>query len=198
MAMGNVTALHKAAPKVFWAEMSPCEHVVQIYGDDRVFLDGLEGFVGHGLREGEAVVVIATATHLHGLEERLRSTGINLDRARSENRYVARLAEDVLEDFMDRDWPDETRFADAVQGLLKLARGESGRSVRAFGEMVAILWSRGQHAATIQLELLWTKLCAAEKFPVYCAYPRDTFSKNATESIVEICRIHSRVAPPLA
>ena len=196
--MGTVSTLPIADPQVFWAEMAPCEHVVQIYGDDRVFLDGLEGFVGNALRQGEAAIVIATALHLHGLEARLRRNGVDVERARRENRYVARLAEDVLESFMVEDWPEEASFRASLEGLIRLARGADGRKVRAFGEMVAILWSRGNHAATIHLELLWSKVCAAERFPLYCAYPRDTFSRNATESIVEICRIHSRVAPPLA
>ena len=196
--MGTVSTFPVVDPQVFWAEMSPCEHVVQIYGDDRVFLDGLEGFVGNGLRQGEAVIVIATAMHLHGLEERLRRNGVDVDRARRENRYITRLAEETLHGFMVDDWPDENLFRAAMEALITMGRGDSRRKVRAFGEMVAILWSGGHHAATIHLELLWSKVCAAEKFPLYCAYPRDTFSRNATESIVEICRIHSRVAPPLA
>ena len=194
--MGTVTVLPGADPEVFWAEMSPCEHVVQIYGDDRVFLDGLEGFIGNGLRGGESAIVIATVTHLHGLEKRMRQNGVDVDRARAENRYVPRLAEDVLEEFMVKDWPDEALFLKSMESLIRQARGDGSRKVRAFGEMVAILWARGNHAATIHLELLWTKVLQAEKFPLFCAYPRDTFSKNATESIVEICRIHSRVAPP--
>jgi len=194
--MGTVTALPTVDTGVFWAEMSPCEHVVQIYGDDRVFLDGLEGFIGNGLRNGESAIVIATATHLHGLEKRMRQNGVDVDQARAENRYVPRLAEETLAEFMVKDWPDEALFVEAMGNLITLARGESDRKVRAFGEMVAILWARGNHAATIHLELLWSKVLKAEKFPLFCAYPRDTFAKNATESIVEICRIHSRVAPP--
>jgi hypothetical protein len=194
--MGTITALPTTVPNVFWAEMSPCEHVVQIYGDDRVFLDGLEGFVANGLRNGEAAIVIATATHLHGLEKRMRQNGVDVERAREESRYVPRLAEDVLVEFMVKDWPDEALFLQSMEKLIRTARGEGNRRVRAFGEMVAILWARGNHAATIHLELLWTKVLSSEKFPLFCAYPRDTFSKNATESIVEICRIHSRVAPP--
>lgn len=195
--MGNVIALPSTDPQVFWGEMPPCEHVVQIYGDDRVFLDGLEGFVSSGLRNGESAIVIATATHLHGLESRMRESGVDVDRAREENRYIPRLAEEALAGFMVQDWPDEGRFLDVVHDLIRLARGDARRKVRAFGEMVAILWARGNHAATIELELLWSKVCAAERFPLFCAYPRDTFAKNATESIVEICRIHSRIAPPL-
>jgi hypothetical protein len=193
--MGTISRFPSARPDVFWGEMSRCEHVVQIYGDDGVFLDALGGYIGDGLREGESAIVLATAMHLHGLEKRLRHRGIDVDHARAEHRYITRLAEETLSEFMVDDWPDEGRFVETLGGLLELARGEEGRRVRAFGEMVAILWARGLHAATVQLELLWSKAVAAEKFPLFCAYPRDTFSRNASESIAEICRIHSRVAP---
>lgn len=196
--MGTVSPLRAETSIAFWGEMPPCEHAVQIYGDDRVFLDGLGDFVRQGLRAGEAAVVIATATHLHGLERRLRESGIDVDLALAESRYIPRLAENVLSSFMVTDWPDEELFRQTLDELLVKARGADNRKVRAFGEMVAILWARGQHAATIHLELLWTKACNMEKFALFCAYPRDAFAKNATESIVEICRIHSRVAPPLA
>src|SRR5687768_12826423 len=115
--MGTVTALPTNPPHVFWAEMSPCEHVVQIYGDDRVFLDGLEGFVANGLRNGEGAIVIATAVHLHGLEERMRKNGLDVGKARAEKRYVPRLAEDVLAEFMVDDWPDEPRFRESMEKL---------------------------------------------------------------------------------
>ena len=196
--MGTVSVLRKLDPQAPWVEMSPCEHVVQIYGSDRVFIDGLDSFVGHGLRNGEAVIVIATAMHLHGLEERLRAGGIDVERARAENRYVPRLAEDLLDGCMDAEWPDEHSFTGVLDDVVGRARGEGHRKVRAFCEMSAILWARGNHAATIHMELLWSKACSSRKLALFCAYPRDTFSRNATESIVEICRMHSRVAPPLA
>jgi MEDS: MEthanogen/methylotroph, DcmR Sensory domain len=191
--MGTVTAL--PAARAFWGEMAPCDHVVQIYGDDRVFIDALEGFVGNALREGESAIVIATAPHLHGLERRLREHGVDVERARDESRYVERLAEETLESFLVNGWPDERLFAQCVGELLALARGKEGRKVRAFGEMVAILWARGRVAATLQLELMWTRLCESQDFPLFCAYPRDGFTKNAAESIVDICRAHSRVVP---
>jgi hypothetical protein len=191
--MGTVTALPQ--PRSFWGEMAPCEHIVQIYGDDSVFIDGLEGFVGNALRNGESAIVIATAAHLHALEKRMRDHGIDVAGARFEQRYIDRLAEDTLERFMVDGWPDEEKFAACVAELLAIARGPENRRVRAFGEMVAILWARGRVAATLQLELLWTRFCETQQFPLLCAYPRDGFTRNATESIVDICRAHSRVAP---
>ena len=196
--MGKVVALPNADPHFFWDGLSPSEHVVQIYGTDRVFLDGLTGFVASALESGEAAIVVATAMHLHGLEQRMRGSGIDVDRALAAQRYVPRLAEDLLARVMERDWPNERSVVAAMNELLARARGEDGRDVRVFSEMVAILWARGNHAAAIHLELLWSGLCRAERFPLFCAYPRDTFSRNATESIVEICRIHSKVAPAVA
>lgn len=191
--MGTVTAL--PAARAFWGEMAPCDHVVQIYGDDRVFIDALEGFVGNALRDGESAIVIATAPHLHALEQRMRERGIDVEGARAQQRYIDHVADDMLERFMVDGWPDEAQFARCIDELLARARGAEGRKVRAFGEMVAILWSRGRAAATLHLELMWTRLCETHQFPLFCAYPREGFTKNATESIVDICRAHSRVVP---
>jgi hypothetical protein len=56
---------------IFWGEIAPCEHLVQIYADQGVFLDSLEGFVSGGLLAGEGVIVIGTRAHLIALEQRL-------------------------------------------------------------------------------------------------------------------------------
>jgi hypothetical protein len=64
--------------EIFWGEMHPCEHFVQIYGDDHVFLDGLASFVMGALRdEREAAIVITTEAHREGLDKRLRAHGID-------------------------------------------------------------------------------------------------------------------------
>src|ERR1700687_4290731 len=103
--MGTVSALPSIDHHVFWGEMAPCEHVVQIYGDDSVFLDSLEGFVAGGPRRGGRAIVIATTAHLHGLEKRMREHGVDVEKSRRENRYIARLAEEVLHAFMVNGWP---------------------------------------------------------------------------------------------
>jgi len=89
-------------------------------------------------------------------------------------------------------WPDDARFHETVTGLIARA-GARGRPVRAFGEMVAVLWGRGDNAATIRLEHLWHTLCLSRGFSLFCAYPKSGFTENATESIREICATHSRV-----
>lgn len=188
--MGNIRELPRATN--FWAEMAPCDHVVHIYGDDSVFLDALEGFVGAGLQAGEAGIVIATPLHIHGLEARLRGRGIDVEHARADGRLITCPADDTLDRFMVNDWPDEKLFLQTIRAVLDRARGPGNRKIRAFGEMVAILWSRGLIGATLQLEVLWNALIRDESFPLFCAYPRDGFTKNPVESLADIRSLHSR------
>src|SRR5687767_14092158 len=57
----HVTTEAEDHSHIFWGELAPSEHLIQIYEDDDVFLDALEGFVAEGLGVGESVVVIATS-----------------------------------------------------------------------------------------------------------------------------------------
>ena len=176
----------------FWGEMSPCEHLVQIYQDDAVFLDSLEGFVSGGLRGGDGVIVIATPAHLAALEERLVAAGIDVQTASLSDQYIALLAQQTLGKFMIRGWPDDILFTQVVSDLLKRA-GRDGRRVRAFGEMVALLWCEGHTGATVRLEHLWHRMCHDKGFSLFCAYPRVGFTQDADLSMKQICAAHSKV-----
>lgn len=187
---GSVTTLTRSP--IFWGEVSPCEHAVQIYGDDAMFMDALSGFIGAGLAAGEAAIAIATQSHLDGLEARLARRGIDIALARHEQRYFGLPAERILRDFMVDGWPDEERFVRVITTLLAQARN-GGRGVRAFGEMVALLWAGGHAAATVRLEHLWNRLCNRERFPLFCAYPKAGFTSDSTHSLQELCAAHSRV-----
>jgi hypothetical protein len=178
---------------VFWGEIAPCEHYVQIYRDDVVFMDTLEGFVAGGLRSGDGVILIATPEHLKLLEQRLLVQEIDVTAARAGDQYIALDADETLNRFMLGAWPDDERFKALVGGLLARARGGSGRRVRAFGEMVALLWARGNVGATVRLEHLWTGLCKSDAFSLFCAYPRVGFTRDAASSISELCAAHSKV-----
>jgi hypothetical protein len=184
--------LHGTGHEVFWGEISPWEHLVQIYDTDSVFLDTLEGFVAGGLRAGESAIVIATPPHLEILNQRIRAAGFDVDALRANDQYVPLDAVETLQMFVKDGLPDEERFYRLVRGLLSCARRD-GRRVRAFGEMVAVMWAQGHEAGTMQLEHLWHKLCAQEQFSLLCAYPRLGFSQDASSSISEICAAHSKV-----
>lgn len=179
-------------PEIFWGEVAPCEHLVQFYDDDQPFLDSLEGFVHGGIRAGDAVIVIATQNHREALERRLTAAGCDLRAARAKDQYISVDADNTLAMFMVNGWPQDGRFEQTVTQLIARAR-QNGRRVRAFGEMVAILWAQGHNGATVRLEHLWHALCKVQDFSLFCAYPRSGFTQDSAASIQEICAAHSRV-----
>lgn len=180
--------------RVFWGELSPSEHIAQFYETDKELLDSLTAFIGEGLLAGESTIVIATPEHLRSLQKGLKAAGIDLDKAILQDRYITADAETALASFVVGAWPDERFFGEMVSGLLDRAAA-GGRRVRAFGEMVALLWSRGDIAATVRLEHLWNNICEQAPLSLFCAYPRVGTTMNPSRSMVEICAAHSRIIP---
>ena len=178
--------------------VAPAQHLVQVYENERAFLDTLEGYVAGGLRADEGVVVIATPEHLDAIEARLQTQHIDLDAARSTAQYTSLDAEELLAQFMVDGWPDKDRFQRLIVRLLQRARG-TARKVRAFGEMVVLLARRGDYGATVRLEYLWNELCQAENLTLLCAYPKTGFAGASSQIINELVALHSGVvSPPLA
>jgi hypothetical protein len=155
-------------------------------------LDTLEGFAGCGFLSGDSVVIIATADHITELNKRLMKHGFDLDSLMALDQYTPLEANVTLSQFMVNDWPDEVLFNRLISKIISRAKQED-RKVRAFGEMVALLWEKGLHGATVQLEHLWNQLHSKELFTLYCAYPKSGFTQDANHSIDEICNQHSKV-----
>jgi hypothetical protein len=178
--------------KAFWAELKPCDHVVEMYEAEDEFVLSLESYVHGGIAAGENIVLIATPAHLEALEQRLLKAGLNLCEARAQDRYIELDAEETLARFMVNGWPDAKRFQEVIGGVLARA-SSNGARVRAFGEMVAILWAKKLYAATVQLEHLWQRLCGEKGLSLLCAYPVSGPTDSAARSMREICEAHSHV-----
>jgi hypothetical protein len=179
--------------EVFWGEIAPCDHLVQVYESDNVILESLEGFVTSGLKNNESVIIIATTDHIKALNRRLILNGLDINELQLKKYYIPLNAEETLEKFMIKGWPDDERFMKTVTNLVNDARGKENRKVRAYGEMVAILWGKGENGATVHLEHLWNKFCALEIFCLFCAYPKSGFTQDVEASINHICSAHTKL-----
>jgi len=156
------------------AQPHACDHVVQFYETDAE----LVGRVGEYLKPAEAAVVIATEAHRDALAAVVPDPG----------RVVWLDAQATLERLMCDGDVDPAAFADIVGGVIGTATA-GGRPVRAFGEMVALLWQRGDVAGALALETLWNELMAAVPFSLYCAYP----SVADADDFARICHAHTAV-----
>ncbi|MGH9969669.1 MAG: ATP-binding protein [Pyrinomonadaceae bacterium] len=188
-------AMPNVAPRTDWSEMSPAEHFVQFYEGDGFLLNSLSGFVGAAINSGDAALVVATKPHRDGLDELLLTNGLDIDAARSRRQYVSLDAADTLSKFMVNGSPEPGRFSEVIGGLI--ASATDGRShVRAFGEMVALLWAEGNYTAAIRLEELWNNLKQTHSFSLFCAYPMNAFGgEKFADPLSGVCSAHSRVIP---
>lgn len=170
-------------------------HVVRFYSDDTSFLDELTDFVRSVLHSREPVIMVATAEHCQTIREMLTRKGCDLER----EPFVLLDAAATLERFMVNDEPDAMRFRDLMLRTLARSRGGYGRNgqrVTIFGEMVAVLWSRGNAKAALQLEELWNDFAQTQRFSLICAYPSRLFEGcDQWGDFANICGTHSTVIP---
>jgi hypothetical protein len=181
--------LSSRAARTFWGQVAPAQHFAQFYENEDALMDTLEGFVSAGLSAGESTVVIATAPHLRTLTRRLTHDGSNMARFIREDRFITIDAEVALTSFMVGQYPDPKLFASFVEGLHRRAL-VNGVHLRAFVEMLAILWADGLFEATLQLEQLWQQSCTSHSFSLFCAYPKAAFNNQRQQSLAEICAAH--------
>lgn len=190
--MTYVETRRNPAADAFWAELAGPDHCLQIYESDRIFLNALEGFVAGGIRQGDSIILIATPAHLSALAARLERNGFDVHAAVERGQYIALDAAQTLARFMVNGWPDEALFNAVVDELLGRARAHHHK-VRAFGEMVALMWADGLCDAAVQLERLWTRLCNKENFSLFCAYPKSAFGDGSETGVRQVCAAHSKL-----
>jgi signal transduction histidine kinase/BarA-like signal transduction histidine kinase len=173
----------------------PDGHVIQFYEKEGFLYDRITDFMSDGLRGSDAAILIATRAHRDGVESRLRGRGVDLNHLTEGGRYQALDARETLSQFMVDGSPDAQRFATTIGPVVRTARG-GDRRVLAFGEMVALLWAEGSHAAAIRLEELWNDLARRETFALLCAYPIAHFDDAGhAKPFAEINAAHTWVTP---
>ena len=184
------TGLGRQDSPTLWLGVNPRGHVCQLYGGEDELLDTLTGFVGGGLWTGEGVVVIATRRHTTALEARLRESGLDLAHFRSDDRFVSLSAEQTLDRISIDGMPTWERL-EAVADEAMARAGRGGRKVRAYGEMVNVLWLDGRYQAAIHLEGLWNRYLAARDVPLLCAYASSGFHAAGPEAVRAVERAHT-------
>jgi hypothetical protein len=168
-------------------------HVVQFYGQEEELADQVAGYLGDALRGVGVAVVIATAAHRRAFEARLTQGGADLSAAARKGTYLALDARDTVDALMTGGQLDGDRFERVIGGLIRRA-GRRGRPVRAYGEMVAVLWDDGLVNAAVQLEEMWESLGLRHSFSLFCGYPARAMSgEGHLEAFAEVCRLHRAV-----
>ena len=167
-----------------------CPHIVQFYDSSDGLCSAVADFLAAGAAAGEPLVIIATEAHRIEMAERL------LERGAQGADITALDAEATLERFMVDGQPDAARFQAVIEGVLEeIARRRPGVPVRAYGEMVDVLWRSGNTRAALALEGMWNELLQRRQpLSLYCAYVIGSFYKEG--DLQAICATHNHVARP--
>ena len=106
-------------------------------------------------------------------------------------------AEATLSSLLDNDVPAPEKFDVIIGGLVgRASEGAGGAPVRAYGEMVDLLWQRRDPEGAVALEELWNDLGTRMTFSLLCGYRIDIFDRTAQVTFLpQVCRTHSRVVP---
>ena len=166
-------------------------HVVQFYGRDEELTEAVTDYLLGALASGGVAIVIATPEHRHEFETRLAQADVDLAAARDDGSYLARDAAQTLSELMAAGKLDGAAF-DRVIGTVIAAAGAGGRPVRAFGEMVALLWDDGLVSAAVRLEAMWEELGGKHPFSLFCGYRTDAVTRDMG-AFAEVCRLHGEI-----
>jgi len=175
----------------------PHRHAVKFYEDDATLFRTVGEFLSQGLVDGHPCILIATDAHAIGILDDLSSRMIDVARATGRGQLLVLSADDTLATFMRDGRPDVDLFSrhlgETVAGMVRAHAGRA--TVRAFGEMVDVLWKQGSHDAAIRLEVIWNELAARAGFSLLCAYSMRSFYERP-EQVERICEQHTHVMPP--
>jgi hypothetical protein len=179
-------------------------HTAHFYSSDPQLVAEVGPRLYAAVAAGGGAVVIADGAHRKGLCDYLESRGIDLNRVTNQGRWLALDASKALAEFMVGELPDPAKFAVLIGGILdRLAAavsltGKEKAPLAAYGEMVAVLWEKGNPTASIELEQLWNELARTRTFHLSCGWPLAFFSRSEDgRSVDQICSEHTHVTPTL-
>jgi len=172
-------------------------HAVQFYDDEQALYATVSGFLGQGLVDEQPAILIATAAHRQPILDDLRGRMLDVDYAQRTGDLIVLDAHETLARFMLDDMPSADAFESTIGSLIRdlLIRRSQHTLIRAYGEMVDVLWREGNPDAAIRLEILWNRLADRYGFALLCGYSMGHFYKH-TDRFEDVCRQHAHVVPP--
>jgi anti-sigma regulatory factor (Ser/Thr protein kinase) len=169
------------------------EHVVQFYDHQDDLARAVGEYLSSAVASREIAIVIATEAHRQAFEAEMADAGVDTDQARRDGSIIWLDAAETLGRFVHDGQVDPKGFREVVGSLVREA-AKTGRGIRAYGEMVALLWEAGHVLGAIELEKLWNGLAGELSFSLFCAYHIHSASgEEHAEALHEVCRLHTAV-----
>lgn len=170
------------------ASAGPRDHIVQLYQDQQFLNRAVCRFAAAAIANGEGVILVPTAAHWEAFRPRLEAEGVDITGSQERGQLTVVDADELLPQFVRNAMPDAPVFLGLAGEVIAKARG-NGRypKVRWWGEMVNVLWERGDVAASMDLEDRFDHLAHEHEIAIFCSFVMDNFNGE----------VHSRMLPRL-
>jgi hypothetical protein len=144
--------------------------------------------VCEAIEQGRAVLLVATGLHRRWIEAQLHQRGTQLD----DDTFHILDAATTLSSLLVDGKPHHDRFRTVIGTRVTDVSTRAPAGLSVYGEMVGLLWERGDALSAIRLEELWNELQRDVPFSLLCGYLLDGRTSNI--DLDPIRRLHSHVA----
>jgi len=140
----------------------------------------------------------STRTHWNAFRPLLEAEGVDVEEAQESGQLTVIDADDCLSSFMRDGMPDSDTFLGLAADIVRQARaGGRYERVRWWGEMVNVLWERGNVEASMELEDLFDQYVAkGDNVAISCSFMMDNFdSETHGHMLPRLGMNHSHLIP---
>ena len=178
-------------------DAAPRDHIVQLYQDQDFLNRAVCRFAAAALANGEGLILVPTLAHWNAFRPRLEAGGVDVKAAQDRGQLTVVDADEFLSSFMRGTMPDAPVFLGLATEVITRARG-AGRypKMRWWGEMVNVLWERGDVAGSMSLEDLFDQLGHEQDVALFCSFLMDNFNGEVhTRMLPRLGKNHSHLIP---
>jgi MEDS: MEthanogen/methylotroph, DcmR Sensory domain len=189
--------LHREPWDQVVTDAAPGDHIVQLYQDQEFLNRAVCRYARAGLANGEGVMLFPTISHWNAFRPRLEAEGVDVQAAQERGQLTVVDADEILPRLMRGAMPDPPVFRRVFAEVVAQAHaGGSYQKVRAWGEMVNLLWERGDVAASMNLEDLFDQLNKIVDIVMFCSFLMDNFDGDVHEHMLpRLGTNHSHLIP---
>lgn len=170
-------------------------HALRFYADDAQLVGEIADFLAPAFDAEHGVLVVATDRHRLDLRSELRMRGIDVASAERSGRSLGLDASSTLRRVLRGGALDLAAFERVIGGAIDKVSAGSGQA-RVYGEMVSLLWLRGDPHGAVAMEDAWNRLLSRRGAALLCAYPaRVLAERSRLELLLEITGAHGQIPP---
>jgi hypothetical protein len=168
-------------------------HAVQFYRDASGLCLSVADFLADGIAAAQPLVLIATPEHRTLICSELARRRFPVESLIEDKQFLLLDARRTLNRFFFRGKLDPFAFRETIGQAIAMVCGDRiDCTIRAYGEMVDVLWREGKCEEAIELEILWNDLAKRHAFSLLCGYAMGNFYKE-TDRRADVCALHTHV-----